>query len=99
MQLVHMCRVEASEVAILRETGTNVVHCPAASMRVGAGVTVHGKFPEMVAAGVNVCLGSDSGNYGDFFDVAKQMYLAATLHRESREAMPTISAHQARRGR
>jgi cytosine/adenosine deaminase-related metal-dependent hydrolase len=50
-----------AKVAILRETGTNVVHCPAASMRVGAGVTVHGKFPEMVAAGVNVCLGSDSG--------------------------------------
>ena len=31
----------------------------------------------------------------DFFDVGRQMYLAATLHREARGQMPTISAQQA----
>ena len=31
----------------------------------------------------------------DFFDVGRQMYLAATLHREARGQMPTISAEQA----
>ena len=49
----------------------------------------------MLAAGVNVGLGSDSGNYSDYFDIGRQAYLAATIHREARGQMPTISAEQA----
>jgi 5-methylthioadenosine/S-adenosylhomocysteine deaminase len=94
LQLVHMIYTEASEVSLLASTGTNIVHCPAASTRVGMGVSRVGRFPEMVARGVNVALGSDSGNYSDFFDVGRQAYLAATLHREARGKMPTISAEQ-----
>jgi cytosine/adenosine deaminase-related metal-dependent hydrolase len=94
LQLVHMIYTEDSEVALLASTGTNVVHCPAASTRVGMGVSHVGRFPEMVARGVNVALGSDSGNYSDFFDIGRQAYLAATLHREARGEMPTISAEQ-----
>jgi cytosine/adenosine deaminase-related metal-dependent hydrolase len=54
-----------------------------------------GHFPEMIAGGINVALGSDSGNYSDFFDVGRQAYLAATIHREARGQTPTISAEQA----
>lgn len=95
LQLVHMIYTETSEVPLLSRTGTNVVHCPAASTRVGMGVSRVGHFPEMVAKGVNVALGSDSGNYSDFFDIGRQAYLAATIHREARGQMPTISAEQA----
>jgi 5-methylthioadenosine/S-adenosylhomocysteine deaminase len=95
LQLVHMIYTEETEIALLARSGTNVVHCPAASTRVGMGVSRVGRFPEMVAHGVNVALGSDSGNYSDFFDVGRQAYLAATLHREARGTMPTISAEQA----
>ena len=95
LQLVHMIYTEDSEVSLLASTGTNVVHCPAASTRVGMGVSRVGRFPEMAARGVNVALGSDSGNYSDFFDVGRQAYLAATIHREARGEMPTISAEQA----
>jgi cytosine/adenosine deaminase-related metal-dependent hydrolase len=93
--LVHMIYAEEAEIALLARTGTHVVHCPAASTRVGMGVSRVGRFPEMVAQGVNVALGSDSGNYSDFFDVGRQAYLAATLHREARGEMPTISAEKA----
>jgi cytosine/adenosine deaminase-related metal-dependent hydrolase len=95
LQLVHMIYTEEAEVELLAKSGTNVVHCPAASTRVGMGVSRVGRFPEMVAQGVNVALGSDSGNYSDFFDVGRQAYLAATLHREARGEMPTLSAEQA----
>ena len=95
LQLVHLIHAEASEVALLARTNTSVVHCPAASIRVAMGVSRFGRFPEMVEQGVNVALGSDSGNYSDFFDVGRQAYLAATIHREARGRMPTISAEQA----
>ena len=82
--LVHMIYTEEAEISLLGSTGTNVIHCPAASTRVAVGVSRVGRFPEMVAQGVNVALGSDSGNYSDFFDVGRQAYLAATIHREAR---------------
>lgn len=95
LQLVHMIYTQESEVCLLAESQTNVIHCPAASTRVGMGVSRVGHFPEMVAQGINVALGSDSGNYSDFFDVGRQAYLASTIHREARGIMPTISAEQA----
>ena len=95
LQLVHMIYTEEAEISLLGSTGTNVIHCPAASTRVAVRVSRVGRFPEMVEQGVNVALGSDSGNYSDYFDVGRQAYLAATIHREARGAMPTISAEQA----
>ncbi|PYV17183.1 MAG: hypothetical protein DMG07_06425 [Acidobacteria bacterium] len=94
LALIHMIRTDRAEVPLLARAGTHVVHCPAASLRVGMQVSQVGCFPEMVAAGVNVALGSDSGNYSDFYDVGRQMYLAATIHREARGVMPTITAEQ-----
>lgn len=95
LALVHMIHASAGEADTLRATNTNVIHCPGASVRTGMGVTRFGRFPEMLRAGINVALGSDSGNYSDFLDVSRQAYLAATIHREAHGEMPTISAYQA----
>lgn len=95
LKLVHMIYTEEAEIPLLAQSGTSVIHCPGASLRVGMGVSRVGRFPEMLAAGVNVGLGSDSGNYSDFFDIGRQAYLAATIHREARGQMPTVSAEQA----
>ncbi|MGD2052394.1 MAG: amidohydrolase family protein [Acidimicrobiia bacterium] len=95
VHLVHMIHTDAAEIPVLAETHTNVVHCPGASVRWGLGVSRTGAVPEMLAAGVNVALGSDSGNYADAFDIGKQAYLAATIHREARGGTPVISAEAA----
>ncbi|MBM3933945.1 MAG: amidohydrolase family protein [SAR202 cluster bacterium] len=94
-KLIHMIHAEEMEVPVLARTDTSVTHCPAASLRVGMGVSRFGRFPEMVQQGVNVTLGSDSGNYSDAFDIGHQAYLATTIHREARGVMPTITAEQA----
>ncbi len=95
LQLVHLVHTAPDEVPLLAASGTNVVHCPAASTRMGMGVSRTGRVPELLRAGVNLALGSDSGNYSDFFDVGRQLYLAATLHRESSGEQPGVSAEQA----
>ena len=92
--LVHMIHVVDEEIPLLVESGTTVVHCPGASVRMGMGASRIGRFPEMVEQGVNMTLGCDSGNYSDFFDIGRQAYLAATIHRDNRGLVPVISAEQ-----
>lgn len=94
LALVHMIFTEEPEIPFLVSSGTNVVHCPAASARVGVGVSRIGMFPEMVAQGVNVSLGSDSGNYSDSFDVGRQAYLTSMMHRDTRRDVSALSAEQ-----
>jgi len=95
LSLIHMNVVDDAEVELLLASGTTLVHCPGASVRVGMGTTRHGRFPELLDRGATVALGSDSGNYSDFFDVGRQAWLAATIHREARGIMPTIAAETA----
>src|SRR5690625_138977 len=72
LHLVHMIRNSVAEIELLVESGTSLVHCPAASLRWGLGASRTGLLPEAQRRGVNIALGSDSGNYSDFLDVYKQ---------------------------
>lgn len=95
LHLVHLIRNSLAEVELLAESGTSVVHCPSASLRWGMGVSRTGLVPDALSRGVNIALGSDSGNYSDFLDVGKQMYLAATIHREASLNERSVTAEQA----
>ena len=92
LQLIHMIHTTVSELGLLARTGTNVVHCPAASTRMGMGAFRVGHFPEMHSEGINLALGSDSGNYSDSFDIGRQAYLAASIHKEVRGKVPVFSS-------
>ena len=89
LTLVHMIHLDDREFSLLVESGAGVVHCPAASMRRGMGAIRKGHFPEMLAAGVPVALGSDgiSGKR----DLLRQAYLAAVGFREMRNDIPVFT--------
>jgi aminodeoxyfutalosine deaminase len=57
----HLNDVSDTDIAVLARTGTSVAYCPRASEYFGA-EKVFGphRYREMIAAGVNVCLGTDS---------------------------------------
>lgn len=95
LHLVHMIHNSAPEIDLLARSGTSIVHCPAASLRWGMGVSRHGMIGHALRSGVNIALGSDSGNYSDFLDIGRQMYLAATIHREATSEVPTVRAEDA----
>lgn len=82
--LNHMVCVEEFEIPFLAETDTKVSHNPSAALKLAKGTTRMGKFPEMLAAGVTVCLGCDSANSSNFSDMVRAMYLAALLPRDAR---------------
>jgi len=79
--LTHMVHVNDSEVALLAETGANVIHCPGAALKGGYGATAVGRFPEMAAAGVTLLLGTDGG---DQADMMKPISLVAGLFKDAR---------------
>jgi cytosine/adenosine deaminase-related metal-dependent hydrolase len=73
LALVHMVHIDESEVALVAQSGTHVVHCPEASLKGGYQATTRGLFPEMAAQGVNLALGTDGGDRHDLMPSARLM--------------------------
>ena len=80
--LIHMILVSDSDIELLRQTNTRVVHCPGASLKYSMGAMRTGVFPVMHKAGLGIALGTDASNWADGLDILMQAYLCATVHRE-----------------
>jgi cytosine/adenosine deaminase-related metal-dependent hydrolase len=72
----HCVHVDADECALLARRGVFVVVCPRSNRTIGVGIP---PVPEMLGAGVEVCLGTDSLASADSLDLLQD---AAALHRE-----------------
>jgi cytosine/adenosine deaminase-related metal-dependent hydrolase len=83
-KLAHMVYVDESDIALLARRGVKISHCPTAGLKHTKGLAAHGRFVEMLDAGVCVSLGGDSGNGSNHFDMLRLMYLAATLYKDAR---------------
>jgi cytosine/adenosine deaminase-related metal-dependent hydrolase len=93
--LVHVNHCSDDEAALLAGSGSSVSHCPTASMMYAIGGSRHGRFPELVEAGVPVALGTDSVHWCNAWDLTRSVYLAATLHKEATGLRPSIGAERA----
>ena len=80
----HVVHVDDEEIEMLARTGTSVSHCPTTALKVSYGVTQIGKMPEMVAAGVNVAIGTDGNNASNYHDLMRATYLVAGLFKDAR---------------
>jgi len=89
MILAHIGWLPQGDVDLLARTGTNIAHCPAASLVGGNGWIAHGVIPDLVAAGARVVLGTDAVAIARTQDMARMMLLAATTHKDVRRD-PTI---------
>jgi cytosine/adenosine deaminase-related metal-dependent hydrolase len=93
--ITHLVHVDDSEIALLAETRSNVAHCPTTALKVAYGVSQVGKFPEMVAAGVNVGIGTDGNNASNYSDLMRATYLVAGLFKDARRDPTIFPAEQA----
>jgi cytosine/adenosine deaminase-related metal-dependent hydrolase len=82
--LAHCVRVDEGDVALLREFGAGVAHCPKSNAKLG-----HGRAPlaAMLEAGVTVGLGSDSVASNNVCDVLEESRFALL---GSRAALETV---------
>jgi cytosine/adenosine deaminase-related metal-dependent hydrolase len=93
-KLAHMVYVDEADIARLARHSVKVVHCPSAGLKHTKGLAAHGRFPEMVAAGVGVSLGGDSGNGSNHFDMLRLMYLVATIYKDARLDVGVLPAER-----
>jgi 5-methylthioadenosine/S-adenosylhomocysteine deaminase len=90
--LAHCVHLEDGEIAALASSGTHVVHNPMSNLKLASGFA---PVPQLLAAGVNVTLGTDGAISGNDIDLWLAMRLAATLHKAASgdaAAVPTAEA-------
>lgn len=93
--LAHVGWASPADVALLVDSGTQVVHCPSSSFLGGNGWVTHGVIPELIAAGANVVLGTDAAIISRSLDMVRVMYLAGCAHKDVRRDPLLVGAHRA----
>jgi 5-methylthioadenosine/S-adenosylhomocysteine deaminase len=81
--LAHCVHLNESELAILAESGTHVLHCPSSNLKLGSGLA---PIVEMLARGVSVSLGADGAPCNNRLDMFTEMRTAALLQKVSHGA-------------
>ncbi len=74
--LAHCIWLDEEEIGILARTGTHVLHCPSANLKLGSGIAM---VPEMREKGINVALGADGAACNNNLDAFQEMRLAALI--------------------
>lgn len=81
----------AGDFDILRETKSTVSHNPTSNLKLGSGIA---PVPDMIAAGVNIAMGTDGAPCNNTYDMFREMHLASILHGGVREHAGLITAYQ-----
>jgi len=93
--MTHVVRIDDHELELIRQADTSVAHCPTTALKVSYGVTQVGKFPEMVAQGINVSIGTDGNNASNYSDLMRATYLVAGLFKDARTDPQMFPAEKA----
>ena len=90
--LAHCVKLHDHEISLLSESKTNVVHCPESNLKLGSGVA---RIADMLAAGVNICIGTDGAASNNDLDLLGEIRTAALLQKgyyENPEVLTTMQA-------
>lgn len=88
----HCVSVDEEDIKILARKQVTVSHNPVANLKLGSGVA---PIPNMMAAGINVALGTDSAAANDNLNLWEELKLAAILHKGVNRDASLVRAHEA----
>lgn len=74
LMAVHATRLTAGEIALLARNGCSVIHCPRSNLKLASGAC---PVADLLAAGVNVALGTDGAASNNRLDLWAEMDTAA----------------------
>ena len=87
LALTHLAQIDRAELDLLAGSGASAIHCAHAAFQGGFGLSQIGLYPEMLARGVNVMLGTD----GAAADILASARLMASVFRDARADEHLIS--------
>jgi len=92
LMAVHMTQLLPSEIEAVAAAGAHVVHCPESNLKLASGLC---PVAGLLAAGVNVALGSDGAASNNDLDMLGEMRTAALLAKGVRGDPTAVPAHTA----
>jgi 5-methylthioadenosine/S-adenosylhomocysteine deaminase len=92
LNAVHMTQLTDREIQLLAERGVSVVHCPQSNLKLASGFC---PVARLLAAGINVALGTDGAGSNNDLDMFSEMRTAALLAKGVAEDAAVVSAEDA----
>jgi len=94
LQCVHMTQINDDDIALLKEYGCHVIHCPESNLKLASGICPTTK---LLDAGINVALGTDGAASNNDLDMFGEMKAAALLAKGFSQDATALPAPQALR--
>ena len=76
--LAHCIWLNEKEIALVKEHGAKVLHCPSSNLKLGSGIA---NIPEYLQRGISVSLGADGAPCNNRLDMFEEMRLAALIQK------------------
>lgn len=94
LQAVHMTQISPADMRLLVRERVHVVHCPSSNLKLASGFC---PTRDLLAAGVNVCIGTDGAASNNTLDLFSEARLAALVAKGGSGDPTALSAHAALR--
>ncbi|MDO6443587.1 TRZ/ATZ family hydrolase [Marinobacter sp. 2_MG-2023] len=91
-QCVHMTQISDSDIALLADTGTHVIHCPESNLKLASGLCPAHKLMEH---GINLAIGTDGAASNNDLDLFGEIRTAAMVAKVVANDAAALSAHEA----
>lgn len=88
--LAHGVYASKSEISLIAKRGSSVAHCPVSNLKLASGGSA--PIPEMLAAGVNLSLGTDGAASNNSLDIFQSMKVGAIEQKNSRFDASAVKA-------
>lgn len=85
----HCVHLTQGEMSMFAATGTSASHNPVSNLKLGNGIA---PFPEMIAAGMRLAIGTDSVASNNSLDLFEELKHATILHRGARQNAAAVLA-------
>jgi 5-methylthioadenosine/S-adenosylhomocysteine deaminase len=80
--LAHACDLNGREVAMVRDTHTNISHQIFTSMNLAYGAAIFSRFPQWLQSGINISLGTDDQCCCNHMDMFRAINATFLVHKE-----------------